>query len=35
MNEQEQKQLAELLKQAVAPMDPELHHDLWPKMRRA
>jgi hypothetical protein len=33
MNEQEQKQLSELLKRAVAPMDRELHHDLWPKMR--
>jgi hypothetical protein len=34
MNEQEQKELVELLKQTVAPMDPELHHDLWPRMRR-
>lgn len=34
MNEQEQKELVELLKQAVAPVDRELHHDLWPKMRR-
>jgi hypothetical protein len=34
MNEQEQRELVELLKQTVAPVDRELHHDLWPKMRR-
>ena len=33
MSEQEQKEIAELLKQAAAPVDRELHHDLWPKMR--
>jgi len=34
MNEQDQKELAALLKQSMAPMDRKLHHDLWPKMRR-
>ena len=33
-NDQEQKKLADLLKQSFPPMDPEPPRDLWPKMRR-
>jgi hypothetical protein len=32
MNEQEQKKLADLLKQSLPPMSRELGRDLWPKM---
>jgi len=34
MNDQEQKKLADLLKQSVAPITADLSRDLWPKMRR-
>ena len=32
MHESEHEQLADLLKQSVAPVNPELHRDLWPQM---
>ena len=34
MNEQEQKNLADLLKHSVRPVSRELHHDLWPQMQQ-
>ena len=34
MNEQEQKRLADLLKNSLPPVDRELDHDLWPQMLR-
>jgi hypothetical protein len=33
-NEQEQKEIASLLKRSVAPVDAELKRDLWPQMLR-
>ncbi len=34
MTEQEQKKLADLLKESLTPMNRELNRDLWPKMLR-
>lgn len=34
MNEAEQKKLADVLQQSLAPMDQELRRDLWPQMLR-
>jgi len=34
MHEQEERKLADLLKQSVTPANPELRHDLWPQMLR-
>jgi len=34
MNEQEQKNLVDVLKDSVRPVDRELHRDLWPQMQR-
>ncbi|HET6178137.1 MAG TPA: hypothetical protein VFE61_14470 [Candidatus Sulfotelmatobacter sp.] len=34
MNEQEQKNLADLLKHSVPPVSRELHRDLWPQMQQ-
>lgn len=34
MNEHEQKKLADLLKQSVMPVNPNLNRDLWLQMRR-
>lgn len=32
MNEEEQKRIADLVKQSLRPMNRELTHDLWPQM---
>jgi hypothetical protein len=34
MNEQEEKRITALLKQAIMPVERELDRDLWPKMLR-
>jgi hypothetical protein len=34
MHEQEQKEIADLLKQSVTPVNAELQRDLWPQMLR-
>jgi hypothetical protein len=34
MNEQDEKKLAEVLRQTFPPMDRELRRDLWPQMLR-
>lgn len=34
MHEPEEKQIADLLKQSVAPVNTELDRDLWPRMLR-
>lgn len=34
MNEEEQKKIANLVKQSLRPMNRELTHDLWLQMRQ-
>jgi hypothetical protein len=34
MNEQEDEKLRDLLKKSLAPVNPELGRDLWPRMLR-
>jgi hypothetical protein len=34
MHEQEEKKVADLLKQSLTPANPDLHRDLWPQMLR-
>jgi len=32
MNEANEERMREILKETFAPVDEELHHDLWPQM---